>query len=72
MIETIANFLIAISGFGPREPDELEINQNITTLRKLSWFNTIYLENEPLFLKDADIRYVIGRTKVKKVLKNAK
>ena len=72
MLDTLANFLIYISSLGKGTPDELDIKENIVKLRALAWFEELYQEHEAMFQNNSDMRYIIGNSKVKRIINNPK
>lgn len=72
MLSDILQTFITLWGGKNAYPTEEKINQNLKQLRYEAWFQDLFSNHTGLFMKNKEIRYVIGAVDLDKVLKNEK
>ncbi|MFC0523870.1 hypothetical protein ACFFGV_09905 [Pontibacillus salicampi] len=72
ILDIFSNICMSMVMFIRDNPKDEKVNRNIELLRETEWFEGIYAQNEELFKKDENLRYIVGWAKVKKSLSNEK
>jgi hypothetical protein len=72
LIEILANVGMSMQMFLRGTPEEETINENIRRLLTLDWFHQLYAQHQDFFKKDQDVRVLIGRSKIDKILPSEK
>jgi hypothetical protein len=72
LIEILANICMSMQMFLRGTPEEGTINENIQRLLGLGWFRQLYGQHQDIFLKDQDVRVLIGQVRIGKILNSEK
>ncbi|HZH63215.1 MAG TPA: hypothetical protein VEY70_27420 [Metabacillus sp.] len=72
LIEIFANICMSMVMFIRGMQEDEIINRKIELLKETDWFKQMYMKHEDFYMKDADLRYVIGWAKVEKSLSSEK
>jgi hypothetical protein len=72
LIEILANIGMSMQMFLHGTPEEETIDKNIQRLLGLGWFRQLYGQYQDIFLKDQDVRVLIGQARIGKILNSEK